>query len=67
VLRSGALFVPQTSVHVLRPGDGTILGRVETDLVPDLVRVDERCDVIVAEESGHVSAFAAGPKLSVVK
>ena len=32
-----------------------------------LVRVDERCDVIVAEESGHVSMFAVGPKLSVVR
>jgi outer membrane protein assembly factor BamB len=67
VLRSGALFVPQTSVHVVRPGDGALLGAVQTDLVPDLVRVDERCDVIVAEESGHVSMFAVGPKLSVVR
>lgn len=64
VLRSGALFVPQGAVHVLRPADGAILGTIETDLVPDLVRVDERCDVYVAEESGHVQAFAATTKSS---
>jgi outer membrane protein assembly factor BamB len=67
ILRSGALFVPQHEVHVVRPGDGTVLGRIETDLIPDLMRVDERCDVYVAEESGHVAAFAAGPRLALVK
>lgn len=67
ILRSGALFVPQHDVHVVRPGDGTLLGRIQTDLIPDLLRVDERCDVYVAEESGHLAAFAAGPRLSLVK
>jgi outer membrane protein assembly factor BamB len=67
VLRSGALFVPQHEVHVVRPRDGTLLGRIQTDLIPDLLRVDERCDVYVAEESGHVAAFAAGPRLSLVR
>ncbi len=67
VLRSGALFVPQTSVHVVRPHDGALLGTVATDLIPDLVRVDDRCDVYVAEESGHLTAFGAGAKLSLVK
>ena len=67
VLRSGALFVPQGQVHVLRPRDGELLGVVPTDLVPDLLRVDERCDVFVAEESGHVAAFGAGPRLSLVR
>jgi outer membrane protein assembly factor BamB len=76
VLRSGALFVPQDKVRVLRPADGAIVGVVPSDLVPDLLRVDERCDVYVAEESGHVAAFAAsarlefvpgGPRLSVVR
>lgn len=62
VLRSGALFVPQSSVHVLRPSDGVLLGSVSTDLVPDLVRVDERCDVYVAEESGHIQAFAGAAR-----
>ena len=33
----------------------------------DLLRVDERCDVYIAEESGHVVSFAAGPRLSLVK
>jgi outer membrane protein assembly factor BamB len=67
VLRSGALFVPQSEVYVVRPQDGTLLGNVKTDLVPDLLRVDERCDLYVAEESGHLASFAAGPRLSLVK
>jgi hypothetical protein len=66
ILRSGALFVPQQQVHVVRPRDGAILGSVPTDLIPDLLRVDERCDVYVAEESGHLGAFRAGAKLSLV-
>jgi outer membrane protein assembly factor BamB len=67
VLRSGALFVPQFHVHVVRPRDGEIIGTVPTDLIPDLLRVDERCDVYVAEESGHVAAFGVAPKLTLVK
>jgi outer membrane protein assembly factor BamB len=66
VLRSGALFVPQSEVHVVRPSDGTILGSLHNDLVPDLLRVDERCDVYIAEESGHVAAYSAAPRLSLV-
>jgi hypothetical protein len=66
ILRSGALFVPQQQVHVVRPRDGAILGNVPTDLIPDLLRVDERCDVYVAEESGHLASFRAGAKLSLV-
>jgi outer membrane protein assembly factor BamB len=63
VLRSGALFLPQDKVRVLRPSDGAILGVVgPCDLVPDLLRVDERCDVYLAEESGHVAAFGASQK-----
>ena len=57
VLRSGALFVPHSNVHVFRPREA----------IPDLLRVDERCDVYVAEESGHLVSFAAGPRLSLVK
>jgi outer membrane protein assembly factor BamB len=67
ILRSGALFVPQREIHVLRPSDGEQLGQVPCDLIPDLLRVDERCDVFVAEESGHVAAFGAGPRLMLVK
>ena len=67
VLRSGALFVPQHQVHVVRPRDGEILGTVPTDLIPDLLRVDERCDVYVAEESGHLAAFGAAARLTLVK
>jgi len=67
VLRSGALFVPQDKVRVLRPTDGAIVGIVGPSvLVPDLLRVDERCDVYIAEESGHVAAFAASAKLELV-
>jgi outer membrane protein assembly factor BamB len=68
VLRSGALFVPHTDVHVFRPGDGAPLGVIAPcDAIPDLLRVDERCDVYVAEESGHLACFAAGPRLALVK
>jgi hypothetical protein len=66
VLRSGALFVPQSEVHVVRPHDGTILGRVPADIIPDLLRVGERCDVYVAEESGHLGAYESGPRLTLV-
>jgi hypothetical protein len=68
VLRSGALFVPHTDVQVLRPRDGALLGAISPcEAIPDLLRVDERCDVYVAEESGHLIAFGAGPRLSLVK
>ncbi|MEO7091671.1 MAG: PQQ-binding-like beta-propeller repeat protein [Polyangiales bacterium] len=67
VLRGGALFVPQDKVRVLRPQDGAIVGTVPSDLVPDLLRVDERCDVYLAEESGHVAAFGATARLELVK
>lgn len=66
VLRSGALFVPQDKVRVLRPSDGAVIGMVASDLVPDLLRVDERCDVYLAEESGHVAAFAASTRLELL-
>lgn len=67
VLRSGALFVPQQRVHVVRPRDGELLGTLDSDLIPDLIRVDERCDVYVAEESGHLAAFGAAPRLALVR
>lgn len=67
VLRSGALFVPQEKVHVLRPRDGELLGTLPSDLIPDLIRVDERCDVYLAEESGHIAAFGAAPRLALVR
>ncbi|HEY8039183.1 MAG TPA: PQQ-binding-like beta-propeller repeat protein [Polyangiaceae bacterium] len=67
VLRCGALFVPHTDVAVLRPRDGALLGSISgADVIPDLLRVDERCDVYVAEESGHLLAFGALPRLSLV-
>lgn len=68
VLRSGALFVPHADVPIVRPTDGAAIGSVGScDAIPDLLRVDERCDVYVAEESGHLASFAAGPRLSLVK
>jgi outer membrane protein assembly factor BamB len=68
VLRSGALFVPHVDVHVFRPQDGLRLGTVgPCDAIPDLLRVDEKCDVYVAEESGHLAAFGAGARLSLVR
>jgi outer membrane protein assembly factor BamB len=67
VLRCGALFVPHTDVAVLRPRDGALLGTIApTEAIPDLLRVDESCNVYVAEESGHLVAFGALPRLSLV-
>jgi outer membrane protein assembly factor BamB len=68
VLRSGALFVPHVDVHVFRPGDGARVATIgPCEAIPDLVRVDEKCNVFVAEESGHLVAFGAGPRLSLVR
>jgi len=68
VLRSGALFVPHVDVHVFRPHDGTEIATIgPCDAIPDLLRVDERCDVYVAEESGHLASFGVGPRLTLVK
>ena len=67
VLRGGALFVPAGGVHVVRPSDGAKLGELPSDLVPDRVRVDERGWVYVAEESGHVAAYAPAPQLRMIR
>lgn len=68
VLRSGALFVPHTDVHVLRPRDGALLATIAPcEAIPDLLRVDEECHVYVAEESGHMVSFGALPRLSLVR
>jgi hypothetical protein len=67
VLRSGALFLPQSEVYVVRPDDGAMLGRLPCDLVPDALRVDERCGVYVAEASGYLAAYHALPMLTLVK
>ncbi len=67
-LRAGALFVPQSALHVLRPRDGAVLAQVDAcDLVPDLVRVDEQCALYVAEESGHLACYELGARLRVIR
>lgn len=66
ILQNGALFVPQHQVQVLRPSTGEIIGDVPCDLIPDLMKVDASCNVYVAEESGHVAAYAASPRLQLV-
>ncbi len=66
-LRAGALFVPQSTLAVLRPRDGQPLANTDVcNLVPDLVRVDEECALYVGEESGHLAAFELGARLSLV-
>jgi outer membrane protein assembly factor BamB len=68
VLRGGALFVPASSVHVVRPADGGKLSAsLPCDLVPDLMRVDERGWVYVAEESGYIAGYAPKPMLTLVR
>jgi outer membrane protein assembly factor BamB len=67
VLRHGVLFVPSAQVHILRPGDGASLtNETGCDLVPDFLRVDERAWFYVAEESGHLRAYASAPGLTLV-
>jgi outer membrane protein assembly factor BamB len=54
-------------VCILRPSDGALIGSIApAGAIPDLLRVDERCDVYVAEESGHLAAFGARSRLSIV-
>jgi hypothetical protein len=68
VLRHGALFTPASRVHVLRPQDGeSLMPEMACDLVPDLLRVDERGWFYVGEESGHLRAYGPAPRLSLVK
>lgn len=67
ILRGGALFVPAARVHVLRPSDGSVLGEVQCELIPDRIRVDERGWVYIAEESGHVAAYAPAPTLRLIR
>jgi outer membrane protein assembly factor BamB len=59
VLRGGALFVPASSVHVVRPADGQKLSA--------LMRVDERGWVYIAEESGYLAGYAPKPMLTLVR
>lgn len=67
VLRGGALFVPASSVHVVHPSTGRLLStKLPCDLVPDLMRVDERGWVYVAEESGYIAAYSPGPQLQLI-
>ncbi len=68
VLRGGALFVPASSVHVLRPSDGGRLSAsLPCELVPDMMRVDERGWVYVAEESGYLAGYAPKPVLTLIQ
>ncbi len=67
IVKNGALFVPQHQVQVLRPDTGEIIGELPCDLIPDLLRVDEKCNVYVAEESGHLAAYSVAPRLQLVR
>ena len=68
VLRGGALFVPASSVHVVHPANGQKLSAsLPCDLVPDLMRVDERGWVYVAEESGYIAGYAPKPMLTLIR
>jgi outer membrane protein assembly factor BamB len=68
--KDGALERPHettSGVAILRPSDGRLIGSISpTDAIPDLLRVDEFCDIYVAEESGHLAAYKALPRLSLV-
>ena len=68
ILRSGALFVP-AAAGPRRPSARRRASSAwcPTNLIPDLLRVDEHCDVYIAEESGHLAVVqGAGAKLCSV-
>ncbi len=68
ILRGGALFVPADTVYVINPRDGAIIHRLGGDgLIPDLLRVDERCGIYIAEEAGYLAAYGVAARLSVVQ
>jgi outer membrane protein assembly factor BamB len=68
VLRGGALFLPSANVHVVRPADGSLVGgTISEGVIPDFMRVDERGWLYLAEESGHLEAYAPAPNLRLVK
>ncbi len=68
LLRGGVLFVPHADIHVVRPEDGTLVGKVgPCDAIPDLLRVDDQCNVFLAEESGHVMGFSAAARLALAR
>jgi outer membrane protein assembly factor BamB len=68
ILRNGAVFVPQSTIHVVRPADGRPIGApLPCDLVPDAMIVDERGWVFVGEESGHLVALAPEARLVLLK
>ena len=49
-------------------GDGSSIGApLPGALLPDWLRVDERGWIYLAEESGHLLAFAPQPHLSLVR
>jgi len=64
---SAGEHVAVAGVSIVRPSDGALIGTIApSDAIPDMLRVDERCDVYVAEDSGHLVAFGALPRLSLV-
>ena len=67
VLRGGALFVPTSAVHVIRPQDGALMSsQIPCDLVPDLIRVDERGWLYIAEESGYLVGLGPKTQLTLI-
>ncbi len=65
--RPGAAPTLAAGICIVRPSDGALVGSIApTDAIPDLLRVDEDCNVYVAEESGHLASFGALPRLRLV-
>jgi outer membrane protein assembly factor BamB len=54
-------------VCILRPSDGGLIGVAPSEAIPDLLRVDENCNIYVAEESGHLLGLSALPRLTLVR
>jgi hypothetical protein len=64
---TGAPAPLAAGICIVRPSDGALIGSIApTEAIPDLLRVDEDCNVYVAEESGHLVSFGALPRLRLV-
>ncbi|MCK9522615.1 MAG: PQQ-like beta-propeller repeat protein [Proteobacteria bacterium] len=65
--KNGVLFVPADTVYVVDPHSGDVVHALSGEPpVPDLLNVDERGSLFVAEESGHIGFFELARRFAVV-
>jgi outer membrane protein assembly factor BamB len=65
--RGDVLFVPADTVYVVHPRSGDVMHCLGGEPpVPDLLNVNERCSLFVAEESGHIAFYELSRRFAVV-